>query len=236
MPIMDPGPIPAVLAHTRRLAAVPPTTVTCTCQAAGRIAAGQSVAGVVAPRVAALFEGMVRTMLMTRLKRALTGLLAVLLLAGGLGLWAARQIQADDSPAQANPTQAGDKAKGDAATQIKRGDYLANQVARCGDCHTPRNDKGELDTSRAMQGAPTWFVPKVKIKGVRWDEKAPDITMSGKAGKWTEDKLVKFLSTGEKANAPMPAYNLAVEDAQAVTAYMRSLPGSTKGGGDKKKD
>jgi len=123
-----------------------------------------------------------------------------------------------------------DKAK--AGAIVKRGEYLVNVVARCGDCHTPRTDKGKLDMSRHLQGANMWFTPKVK-KG-EFEDHAPDITNSGRAGKWNEAKMVKFLSTGEKSDPPMPAYNLTVEDAEAVTAYLRSLPG--RKAGDKKRD
>jgi hypothetical protein len=40
-----------------------------------------------------------------------------------------------------------------------------------------------------------------------------------------EEKLVKFLSTVGRADAPMPAFELTVDDARAVVAYLRSLPG-----------
>jgi len=123
-----------------------------------------------------------------------------------------------------NATAREEQAKDDA--QIKRGAYLVNNVARCGDCHTPRNEKGELDETKHLEGAPTWFTSNIKFK--KWDKKAPDITASGKATSWSEEKLVTFLSTGQKANMPMPQYNLTVEDAKAVTAYLRSLPGQKK--------
>jgi mono/diheme cytochrome c family protein len=138
-------------------------------------------------------------------------------------------------------TQAADKAKADArpnaAALIKRGDYLVNEVARCGDCHTPRNNRGQLDNTRALQGAAIWFTPKVKPK--EWEGKAPDITMSGKPGKWSEEKMIKYLSTGgkgEKPEAPMPAYHLSQDDARAVTAYLRSLRGAGNKGKREKDD
>jgi mono/diheme cytochrome c family protein len=43
------------------------------------------------------------------------------------------------------------------AEAVKRGAYLVNKVAQCGNCHTPGNSKGELDTTRHLQGAPIWF-------------------------------------------------------------------------------
>ncbi len=110
--------------------------------------------------------------------------------------------------------------------QIKRGAYLVNEVAHCGECHTPRDDKGVLDKTKLLQGAPTWFTSKITFK--KWHNTAPDLTTTGLTTKWGEDKLVKFLTTGEKADMPMPAYRLTVEDAKAVTAYLRSLPGKPK--------
>jgi mono/diheme cytochrome c family protein len=119
-------------------------------------------------------------------------------------------------------------AEADPAASVKRGDYLVNQVARCGDCHTPRDARGRLDNSRLLQGAPVWFTPNVR-RG-KWERRAPDITASGKAGKWSQAKMTTFFSTGKKADAPMPAYKLSMDDARAVTAYLRSLPGRKKQG------
>ena len=118
------------------------------------------------------------------------------------------------------------QAKGDnkSTEALKRGAYLVNHVAQCGNCHTPRNSKGELDTTRHLQGAPIWF-KSTKIKFEKWEDTAPDLTPSGLASRWGEEKLVKFLSTGGQADAPMPAFKLTVSDARAVVAYLRSLPG-----------
>lgn len=54
--------------------------------------------------------------------------------------------------------------------------------------------------------------------------------MSGKAGKWSEDKMIGYLMNGEKADPPMPAYHLTRDDATAITAYLRSLKGKGEGG------
>jgi mono/diheme cytochrome c family protein len=137
--------------------------------------------------------------------------LALILAASSLALWrapAAGQANGDNQSAEA----------------LKRGAYLVNNVAQCGNCHTPRNSKGELDTTRHLQGAPIWFKP-IKIKFEKWEDTAPDLTPSGLASRWGEEKLVKFLSTGGQADAPMPAFKLTVGDARAVVTYLRSLPG-----------
>src|SRR5207248_23567 len=95
------------------------------------------------------------------------------------------------SPADDRPKPGAD---GKAEAQIKRGEYLVNTVARCGDCHTPRDDKGEFIAARHLQGAKMWFTPTSPPK--EWKDDAPDITMSGKTGKWSEEEMTKYLSTG----------------------------------------
>jgi mono/diheme cytochrome c family protein len=54
------------------------------------------------------------------------------------------------------------------------------------------------------------------------------------AGKWGEEAMVKFLTTGinpegEKAMPPMPAFRLNPRDARAVFLYLKSLPGPEAG-------
>jgi len=134
----------------------------------------------------------------------------------------------------------GDAPKGNAgnanAALVKRGEYLVNEVARCGECHTPRDARGRLDQTRQLQGAPIPFAPKQR--GKEWEDKGPDITMSGKAGKCAEEKMIRYLMNGEEADPPMPAYHLTREDAAAVAAFLRSLPGKAdKGkGGEREKE
>jgi mono/diheme cytochrome c family protein len=112
--------------------------------------------------------------------------------------------------------------KDDRAALIKHGDYLVNEVARCGDCHTPRDARGKLDMTRHLQGAKMWFRPTVRVG--EFEDEAPNITMTGKAGKWSEEKMIKFMTSGH-SDPPMPAYKLTEDDARAVTAYLRSLAG-----------
>jgi RNA polymerase sigma factor (sigma-70 family) len=225
----------AAVAPGMAWAAGPPTLFNAVSKAATLLAVGKAAAEVVSVRVSTLVEGMVTAMMIAKLKRALTVLVAAAVLVGGAGLWTAHQMQAGEpTPARAKPAgeKPADPAKADGAALVQRGDYLVNQVARCGECHTPRDARGGLDLSRNLQGAPIPFTPRVK-RG-EWEDHAPDITAGGKAGKWGEAKMIKFLSTGGKSDPPMPAYHLSTEDAQAVTAYLRSLPGKGKDGGDRK--
>lgn len=143
--------------------------------------------------------------------------IAVLILTLVAGAWlGSHWLQAEPLP------------KVDGANAVKRGAYLVNEIARCGDCHTPRDARGRLDMSRHLQGARIWFTPKTRQK--EFEDKAPNITMSGKAGNWSEERMIKYLmqggKNGESPDAPMPAYHMTREDAAAVTAYLRSLPGA----------
>ncbi len=116
----------------------------------------------------------------------------------------------------------------DKAELVKHGKYLVSSVTMCGDCHTPRDDRGQPDQSRLLRGATLSIRPKTEIKG--WTDESPDITASGLAGEWSEEEMVELLTTGitphgAKAKPPMPAFRLDAKDARAVYLYLKSLPG-----------
>jgi mono/diheme cytochrome c family protein len=116
----------------------------------------------------------------------------------------------------------------DKGEQVARGKYLAHDVAHCVNCHTPTTEKGEPNLARLLQGAPIPFEPKKK--GGKWADMSPDLTAGGLAGKWSEDQMVTFLTTGKNPDGegptpPMPVFRLSKEDALAVAAYLRSVPG-----------
>jgi mono/diheme cytochrome c family protein len=114
------------------------------------------------------------------------------------------------------------------SANLERGKYLVEQVARCQECHTPKADTGEFDTSRWMKGATLVGVPSAPIAG--WHQKSPDITSTSALWtRWGQDGFSKFLQTaknprGGKAGPPMPAYMMQAEDADAIAAYLKSLP------------
>jgi RNA polymerase sigma factor (sigma-70 family) len=80
------GALAAILCECAASAAVPAALVSATVEAAARVAAGQAAAAVVSPRVAALTEGALRAMWITKLKIAATLLLAVGVLGGAVTL------------------------------------------------------------------------------------------------------------------------------------------------------
>ncbi len=66
-----------------------------------------------------------------------------------------------------------------------RGAYLVEGLGHCGECHTPRNVLGAMETSKALEGA--------VIGGFR----APNITAAALAAHgWNREDLVLFFETG----------------------------------------
>jgi len=111
-----------------------------------------------------------------------------------------------------------------AAEPLARGEYLVSHVAMCVQCHTPRDAKGELDRTRLLKGAPIPLRSPFPHQG--WAFAAPAI--AGLPGFSDEDEIT-LLTTGRRLGSavpkpPMPPFRLTREDAEAVVAYLRSLP------------
>jgi len=110
--------------------------------------------------------------------------------------------------------------------QMVRGRYLVESVGMCGDCHTPRGGMGEPDLQRPLGGAGLGFAPTMAMPA--WADKAPAIA-GPKAMGWTRPQMVSFLHSGVRpdgsaARPPMPMFRFTKDDAEAVAAYLASLP------------
>lgn len=109
------------------------------------------------------------------------------------------------------------------AAGVEHGRYLVQQVAMCGDCHSPHDDHGQVIEARALQGASLTFKPLGPVPN--WVEYAPAI--AGLPG-FTDEQMVTFLTTGKDPSGhpprpPMPAYRFNRSDAAAISGYLRSL-------------
>jgi hypothetical protein len=109
------------------------------------------------------------------------------------------------------------------AAVIARGKYLVDNVGLCGDCHTPRDEKGEFVKDQYLKGTVLDFKPTAPVPV--WAEKSPNI--AGLPG-WDKDAAIKFLMTGVAYNGlpgrpPMPQYRFNQQDAAAIVAYLKSL-------------
>src|SRR5207237_5743790 len=91
-------------------------------------------------------------------------MLRVILLCAAV-LAAAFLISANISKNRAAAT--GSAAQGD----VQRGKYLVEEVARCPECHTPRDANGALKTAAWLRGATIWIRP---VQGIaNWADSAP---------------------------------------------------------------
>jgi mono/diheme cytochrome c family protein len=107
---------------------------------------------------------------------------------------------------------------------VQRGRYLVEEVAKCAECHTPRNQNNELDRSRWLHGAPVWIQP-VHPSPV-WGQFAP--TLAGLPS-FTPEQIQRVLEMGQGVGGtaiepPMHVYHMNHADALAITAYLKSLP------------
>jgi hypothetical protein len=144
-------------------------------------------------------------------------LCAVIFLATGLG---ASRLESPAPRAQKASSPPGQEGS------MERGRYLVEDVAMCEECHTPRDEKGNLDKSRRLQGAAIWIVPVHPM--TNWANRAPAL-----AGfeQFTEEQGEQILEKGVGPNGlelqpPMHIYHMTHADAQAVIAYLRSLSGA----------
>jgi mono/diheme cytochrome c family protein len=106
-----------------------------------------------------------------------------------------------------------------------RGAYLAEALAHCGECHTPRSLALALDNRKKFAGAVT--------AGWRAFNISSDKTTG--LGGWRDEDIVSYLSIGRAnghgtASGPMGEAvdhsfsQLTPEDVHAVVAYLRSVP------------
>jgi mono/diheme cytochrome c family protein len=103
-----------------------------------------------------------------------------------------------------------------------RGRYIAEALAHCGECHTPRNMLGGMDTARWLGGAPN----------PSGDGRIPNITPV-KLG-WTAADIVQYLTTGftpdydsvggHMAHVVENMARLPESDRVAVAEYLLAVP------------
>jgi len=127
------------------------------------------------------------------------------------------------------PSEAGFPPDGNSA-KIARGEYLTKHVSMCDDCHTLHDAHGAPIKSKHLQGAKIIFSPIEPMPSSVWADTAPPI-----AGLTflNDQEAVVFFNTGKMpdgklARVPMPPYRFSKSDAEALTAYLKSLPATGK--------
>jgi len=109
-------------------------------------------------------------------------------------------------------------------TLVERGRYIVENVAMCELCHTPRDEHGNPDKGRWLQGGPAQLRPS--YPSPYWALVEPKI---GGGPPGTDADFIKLLTTGisrtgSPPNPPMPPFRMTRADAEAVLAYLKSLP------------
>jgi mono/diheme cytochrome c family protein len=113
----------------------------------------------------------------------------------------------------------------DRSPEWNRGAYMAEGLAHCGDCHTPRNLAQALDHRQKFAGTVTQGWRAYNITS----DKGSGI------GGWTDDEVAAYLSTGHavgrgSAGGPMAEAvdvslsTLSPADIHAIVTYLRSIP------------
>lgn len=107
--------------------------------------------------------------------------------------------------------------------KIARGKYIVESVGMCADCHTLRNERGDFDQARWLQGSQLFIVPTVPIPN--WAGGAPRIAGLPRLSEADVTSLLEKGATtqGWSPRPPMPPFRMAHEDAAAVAAYLKSL-------------
>ena len=128
----------------------------------------------------------------------------------GLGLWKLLFVKTDWA------------VPGDLPAPAIRGRYIAEALAHCGECHTPRNIGGGLQRAAWLSGA-----PNPSGKGT-----IPNITPAKLD--WSADEIVEYLTTGFTpefdsvgglmAHVVENMARLPETDRQAVAAYLKAVP------------
>jgi mono/diheme cytochrome c family protein len=115
------------------------------------------------------------------------------------------------------------------AASISRGKYIVTEVAKCGNCHTPRTQNGEIDYNRWLAGGPVPYLPAQPERD--WPLLCPRI---GGLPPASDAEMITLLTTGiwttgKPLRSPMPEFHMTRADAEAVLAYLKSIT-SGRGG------
>jgi mono/diheme cytochrome c family protein len=109
------------------------------------------------------------------------------------------------------------------ADSIERGRYIAERVAMCVQCHSPRDAHGNLLSDRLFQGSP------IPLRSP-WPESEWAILAPRIAGlpQYTTEQGIRLLTEGiDRKNAhllpPMPQFRMNQQDAADVVAFLKSL-------------
>jgi mono/diheme cytochrome c family protein len=107
---------------------------------------------------------------------------------------------------------------------VARGQYLVEGPGHCGECHTPRNAAGAMDTARWLGGAPS----------PDGEGRIPNTTPGGDLADWSPGDIAYYLETGftpefDSVGGAMVEVQeslamLPPDDRAAIAAYLKAVP------------
>lgn len=128
--------------------------------------------------------------------------------------WLAPQNAWAQQGAAATPAPLGGNAE--------RGRYIVERVAMCGECHSTRNQAGEILPETRLHGGP---MPVQVPWAADWPLQVPRI--AGLPG-YSDIEALRLLTEGAmrrngiRARAPMPRFRMTTQDAADVIAFLRT--------------
>ena len=106
---------------------------------------------------------------------------------------------------------------------VERGRYLVERVVMCGECHSTRDQDGNIVSGTRFRGGP---MPVRPTWPVDWPTAFPRI--AGLPG-YTDAQAMRLLTQGAikrdgtQLRMPMPRFRMSAQDAADVIAYLRTL-------------
>lgn len=117
-------------------------------------------------------------------------------------------------------------ASAQAETLVERGRYLAETIAACGNCHTPKNAKGQPIREKKFAGG-------FEMREKPFTAVSANITQDKETGigEWTDDQIARAIREGIRPDGsligpPMPFElyrKLSDRDVRALVAYLRTI-------------
>lgn len=109
--------------------------------------------------------------------------------------------------------------------KLLRGRFLVEGPGHCGECHTPRNALGGLQTDQWLAGGPN----------PEGEGRIPNITPGSRSiGSWSEGDLVSYFQTGftpdydsvggSMVEVQKNLSHLPQQDLEAIAAYLKAVP------------
>lgn len=106
---------------------------------------------------------------------------------------------------------------------VQRGQYLVEHVAMCVECHSTRDEQGNIIPSTRFLGGP---IPPAPSWATDWATRAP--RNAGLPG-YSDEAAERLLREGAigregvRLRPPMPRFRMNAQDAADVIAYMRTV-------------